>query len=101
VFVMTSNYPPSRLYPDGLKRENFIPTIKLLEHWLDIVEVDGGIDYRLRTLEQVQTFLVPDDARAQRTLDETFDAMVTAPEEPGKLMIEGRPLTARRRAGSL
>ena len=59
VFVMTSNYPPDGLYPNGLQRQNFLPTIKLLHQWLDVVEVDGGIDYRLRTLEQVETFLVP------------------------------------------
>ena len=66
VFVMTSNYPPDDLYPDGLKRENFLPTIKLLHEWLDVVEVDGGVDYRLRTLEHVETFLVPRDARGRR-----------------------------------
>jgi cell division protein ZapE len=100
VFVMTSNYPPSRLYPDGLKRENFIPTIKLLEARLDVIEVDGGVDYRLRALEHVDTFLVPAGPRADCILDEAFEAMSAAPEEAGKLMVEGRPLMARRCAGS-
>ena len=66
VFVMTSNYPPDELYPGGLKRENFLPTIKLLHEWLDVVEVDGGVDYRLRTLERVETFLVPAGAGGRR-----------------------------------
>ena len=52
VFVMTSNYPPDGLWPDGLQRERFLPTIALIKQWLDVVEVDAGVDYRLRALEQ-------------------------------------------------
>src|SRR4051812_43812900 len=59
VFVMTSNYAPAELYPNGLQRQNFLPTIALLERWLDIVLVDGGVDYRLRELEQVAVYHTP------------------------------------------
>ncbi|MFO1324055.1 MAG: cell division protein ZapE [Burkholderiales bacterium] len=100
VFVMTSNYPPAALYPNGLKRENFIPTIRLMERWLDLVEVDGGVDYRLRTLEHVDTFLVPGGPHADRVLNEAFDQMAAAPDESAKLVVDGRTLHARRRAGS-
>ena len=50
ILVMTSNYPPSMLYPNGLHRESFLPTIALLEKHLDVFEVEAGVDYRLRTL---------------------------------------------------
>ncbi len=99
VFVMTSNYPPDALYPDGLKRENFLPTIALLREWLDVVQVDGGIDYRLRVLERVETFLVPAGAAADARLRAAFESMRTAPDEPREIMVDGRPLVARRRAG--
>jgi cell division protein ZapE len=100
VFVMTSNYPPDELYPGGLKRENFVPTIKLLHQWLDVIEVDGGVDYRLRTLERVETFHVPAGSAADAAMARTFEAMRTSPDESPQLTIEGRPLTARKRAGS-
>ena len=100
VFVMTSNYPPDDLYPGGLKRENFLPTIKLLHEWLDVIEVDGGVDYRLRTLERVETFHVPAGAVADAAMERTFDAMRNGPDESPQLTIEARPLSARRRAGS-
>lgn len=100
VFVMTSNYPPSGLYPNGLKRENFIATIRLMERWLDVVEVDGGVDYRLRTLEHATCFLVPAGAQADAAMARTFEAMRNGDDESPHLVVDGRALDARRRAGS-
>jgi cell division protein ZapE len=100
VFVMTSNYPPEGLYPNGLQRQNFVPTIRLLEQWLDVLEVDGGVDYRLRTLEHLQTFHVPPGAQADAAMTRAFEAMRTGSDERTPLTIEGRTLAARRRAGS-
>ncbi|MEO6566222.1 MAG: cell division protein ZapE [Casimicrobiaceae bacterium] len=100
VFVMTSNYLPQGLYPNGLQRQNFLPTIALLEHHLDVVEVDGGIDYRLRALEQVEIFLVPAGAAADSAMSVAFDTMKSGADESTRLTVQGRTLTARRRAGS-
>ncbi len=100
VFVLTSNYPPSGLYPNGLQRQNFVPAIALLEHWLDVIEVDGGVDYRLRALEQVEAFLVPAGPAADAALEAAFDAMRSGSDESPRLTVEGRTLVARRRAGS-
>jgi cell division protein ZapE len=50
--VSTSNIVPDGLYKNGLQRERFLPAIKLLNLYTDVVNVDSGIDYRLRTLEQ-------------------------------------------------
>jgi cell division protein ZapE len=99
VFVMTSNYPPGGLWPNGLQRERFLPAIRLLEQWLDVLEVDAGVDYRLRTLEQVQTFHVPAGPMADAALERAFDAMCSGPDEDPKLVIEQRSFAARRRAG--
>jgi len=101
VFVMTTNYAPDALWPDGLQRERFLPTIALIKEWLDIVEVDAGIDYRLRALEQVRSYHVPADKHAEAALTAAFDAMRAGPDENPKLTIEGRTLTARRRTGSV
>ena len=100
VFVLTSNYPPEGLYPNGLQRQNFVPTIRLLRDWLDVLEVDGGIDYRLRALEHMQTFHVPAGPQADAAMERAFDAMRAGPDENPRLAIEGRTITARRRAGS-
>jgi len=70
--VTTSNSPPERLYPDGLQRERFLPAIALLEQHTDVVEMDGGIDYRLKLLKQAGTYLTPADEAAQHKLQQYF-----------------------------
>src|SRR3954466_1449256 len=40
-FVMTSNYRPEDLYPNGLQRERFLPTIELIKSRLDVASVDN------------------------------------------------------------
>src|SRR5262249_3825859 len=100
VFVMTSNYRPHELYPNGLQRQKFLPTIDLLERWLDIVLVDAGIDYRLRALEQVESYHVPNGRAADAALHRAFETMRTGPDEDARLSLLGRTLVARQRAGS-
>ncbi len=63
-FVMTSNYDPDTLYPDGLHRDRLLPAIELIKSKLDVINVDAGIDYRKRTLSQVDG--VPHAARRRR-----------------------------------
>jgi cell division protein ZapE len=101
VFVLTSNYRPDDLYPNGLQRQNLLPTIALLKQWLDVVEVDGGTDYRLRELEQAAAYYVTPPGAADARLAALFDRMRPGPDEDPRLVIDSRPLKARKRAGGL
>jgi len=51
VLVMTSNYRPDDLYPNGLQRARFLPAIELLKIELDVIEISGKRDHRRRILE--------------------------------------------------
>jgi cell division protein ZapE len=101
VFVMTSNYRPDTLYPNGLQRQNLLPTIALLEKWLDVMEIDGGTDYRLRELEHANVYCTPLSAAVDAELALRFERMRPGPDEDLWLSIESRTLKARARAGSL
>jgi len=100
-FVMTSNYEPSTLYPDGLHRDRLLPAIELIYARMDVMNVDSGIDYRRRSLEQVNSYYTPLDDAADEALQRAFDALAsTAPQNP-VLTIEHRELTARALSGSV
>jgi cell division protein ZapE len=66
--VATSNSKPDDLYKEGLQRQRFLPAIQLLNDYTDVVNMDGGTDYRLRILQKAGTYLSPDD-EADRDLD--------------------------------
>ncbi|HEV2221189.1 MAG TPA: cell division protein ZapE [Casimicrobiaceae bacterium] len=101
VLVMTSNDAPERLWPDGLLRERFLPAIRLIEQWLDVVEVDAGVDYRLQALEHLTTWHVPAGPVADAALLAVFEGMRAGPDEELRFEVDGRPLVARHRAGSI
>ncbi len=100
-FVMTSNYPPDGLYPEGLHRDRVLPAIALLNEKLDVVEVDGGTDYRLRVLERIETYFVGIGSVADAYMQKVFEQIVERADENPVLRIEAREIRARRRAGGV
>ena len=100
-FVMTSNYKPDGLYPNGLHRDRVLPAIALLNQHLDVINVDVGVDYRRRTLEQLKMYLIPlcEETSAQLTLH--FEKLAEVADENPVLHIESRTIQAVRRAGSV
>lgn len=74
--VSTSNIIPDGLYKDGLQRDRFLPAIKLLNKYTDVVNVDSGVDYRLRTLEQAELYHFPLDDTAESSLQKSFDSLI-------------------------
>ena len=101
VMVLTSNYAPDRLWPDGLLRERFLPAIATIKQWLDVIEVEAGVDYRLQALGRLATWHVPAAAAAEQALERAFESMRAGPDEETRLVVDGRTLPARRRAGSI
>jgi cell division protein ZapE len=100
-FVMTSNYAPDALYPDGLHRDRVLPAIELLKEHLDVVQVDGGVDYRGRAMERIEAYLTPWGEAAERRLAEAFERVAEADDDDPVLQIEARTIRARRRAGGV
>jgi cell division protein ZapE len=74
--VTTSNIVPDDLYKDGLQRSRFIPAIELIKKHTEVLNVDGGIDYRLRALERVELYHSPWDEEARGIMWANFENLL-------------------------
>jgi cell division protein ZapE len=93
--VCTSNIVPDGLYKDGLQRARFLPAIALLNTHTQVVNVDGGVDYRLRTLEDAELFHFPLGEEADASLLKSYEALALETGSHGTAMqINGRIIRA-------
>jgi cell division protein ZapE len=99
--VTTSNFHPDDLYPNGLHRDRILPAIELLKSRLEVLSVDAGVDYRQRTLEQVEMYHWPLDEAADQAMRDAFTRLTEARDDDPVLRIEHREIRAIRRAGGV
>ncbi len=100
--VTTSNIEPDGLYKDGLQRARFLPAIDLLKQHVDVLNVDGGVDYRLRYLEKAEIYHYPLDDNAERILNDVFNHIAPEPgHRGGHVEIEGRFIPTLREADGI
>jgi cell division protein ZapE len=93
VVVTTSNAAPDELYQGGLQRERFLPFIDLLKERLDILELDGAVDYRRDRIKGMTVYHQPLGASADAALAAAF-AQLTDGAAAGAttLAVQGRQL---------
>ncbi len=75
--ILTSNYHADDLYLNGLHRERFLPAIQLLKQVLFIQQIDGGQDYRLRTLQNIHMYHTPITQNTHPLLMDIFKRLST------------------------
>ncbi len=99
VLVMTSNYKPDDLYPNGLQRARFLPAIELLNAELEVLEIGGQRDHRRRILESIPVYHAPLSQTAEQAMARAFEAMSKASYvSGGTIMIGSREIEFLRRA---
>lgn len=102
VIVATSNRRPDDLYRNGLNRQLFLPFIAQVKQRLDVVELAGPHDYRLRQLMAAPVYhtpLGPAAAEAMRHAWKRLTAGATA--HPVTLDVGGRTLRVEREAAGV
>ena len=100
-FVTTSNFKPDDLYPGGLHRDRILPAIALLNQRLEVINVDHGVDYRRRTMEQARLYHTPLGPEVDAEMAATFDRLAESRDEEPVLQIESRQIRVLRRAGGV
>lgn len=73
--VATSNIPPDSLYRNGLQRNRFLPAIEQIKQHCEIINVDAGIDYRLRALTAAHLWKTPLNAQTQLAIAHLFQQL--------------------------
>ena len=91
--VATSNWPPDRLYEGGLQRDRFLPFIELLKTQMEVVQLDGPIDYRAQLLHVEGAYFWPLGEMAKQKADALFAKLTDgAPPHEDHLIVKGRDI---------
>ncbi len=72
ILVATSNRRPDDLYEHGLNRHRFLPFIEQIKHRLEIIPLQGPVDYRYTRLKGAQTYYFPVNEETTQQLSATF-----------------------------
>ena len=93
--VATSNVEPGNLYKNGLQRQRFLPAIELIKTRCQVINVDGGVDYRLRTLTSTELYHQPLTQKSHNAIAGIFHSLVADKDslkEDAKITIAGRDI---------
>jgi cell division protein ZapE len=93
--VATSNVEPSKLYKNGLQRQRFLAAIELINTRCQVINVDGGTDYRLRTLTSTELYHQPLSHKSHSAIAGIFHSLVADKgtlKEDAKITIAGRDI---------
>ncbi len=100
--VATSNRAPDDLYRDGLNRQLFLPFIALLKQKLEVVAVNGPMDFRLDRLRAASVYFTPLDKKAQAGFDDLWRGVLGGgPEVGATLEVLGRQVRLPRSAAGM
>ncbi|PZO50315.1 MAG: cell division protein ZapE [Alphaproteobacteria bacterium] len=102
VIVATSNRPPDDLYKNGLNRQLFLPFIALLKEKLDVLELAGPHDYRLRQLMAAPVWYAPLGPAAAESMEHAWKRLTAgAAPQAVTLDVGGRALRGEREAAGV
>ena len=102
VIVATSNRPPDELYKNGINRQLFMPFIDLIKARVDLVEIAGPHDFRLRQLMAAPVYYAPLGPAASEKMDQAWARLThSATPQACTLDVNGRALRVEREAAGV
>lgn len=102
VLVATSNIAPDGLYKNGIHRDRFLPAIAEVQKHTTVMNIDAGVDYRLRLLKQAKLYVSPLLPENEHWLNERFNVMAanqTVSTDP--IVINGRNIDIKKRTETI
>ncbi|MBX3428425.1 MAG: AFG1 family ATPase [Hyphomonadaceae bacterium] len=102
VIVATSNRAPDELYKNGINRQLFLPFIDLLKSHVELVELAGPQDFRLRQLMAAPVYYTPLGPAADEAMNNAWKRL-TANAAPNAVALDvgGRELLVQRQAAGV
>jgi cell division protein ZapE len=89
--VATSNTSPDRLYEGGLNRQLFLPFIAEIQQRLEVLELNGPIDYRLQRIAGLNVYLTPLGRETDAAMDAAWKRLTDCKYgKPASLTVLGR-----------
>ena len=93
VVVATSNRHPDTLYEGGLNRALFLPFIAMLKERMEVVDLDGDTDYRLKHLNGTPVYYTPLGEDTDDKIQNVWVRLTNCHEGvPASLEVQGRVL---------
>ncbi|MFA6904004.1 MAG: cell division protein ZapE [Gallionellaceae bacterium] len=93
VMLITSNYSPDDLYPNGLQRQKFLPAIGLIKQNLRVINIDSGNDYRLREMASAPLFMLASDPESKPRMQAFFQRLGAGTvQNTQQIEIQGRAI---------
>ena len=97
--IATSNQAPDMLYAGGLQRARFLPAIELIKKNMQVLELKGTEDHRLRALERAPVYYCCSSGECYGELERSFQSLAPgAPLATAKILVRGRSIPVIRKA---
>lgn len=97
-FIFTSNYAPDNLYPNGLARDRFLPTIAMLKKEFIIFEFPRNTDYRDRIRAKRGRYFYPNNANNTALMNNFYAELAGAADKPAASNITNITVSGRQMA---
>lgn len=97
VVVSTSNRAPDELYKNGLNRHRFIPFIDRIKERMEVIPLNGPIDYRYDRLKGVETYFHPVNDATTMALSTLFFRLTDRNIEDRDKVPSGELIVQRRK----